>query len=395
MLKKIACLLAVCLLLCLFGGCSYTSDVVTLNVFNWGEYIDDEILDVNALFTEETGIRINYKTYESNESMYTLLQSGAAEYDVVIPSDYMIGKMIREGMLAKLNFDNIPNYQYIDEAYRHLAYDPLNEYSVPYTWGTVGIFYNKKYVDEADLEQGWDILWNEKYKGKIYMFDNARDSFGIALKKLGYSMNTEDPSHWQQAYDALAAQKPLVQGYFMDQVFQKMTNEEGWLAPYYSGDGANMITGEDGNEDIGFLVGCEGCSFLKQCAYLVKFFLIFVAVPYGLERTVLIAADHCVKAELVRIVECIPLFHCHVLRVVLTAERFFTITIDERLVVIEMVPCTIVDECIVLCIAVRKSLDLSLVSESLLPEQSVHDFSSLAEESHDLLVIVREGVVKR
>ncbi len=261
MLKKIACILAVCLLLCLLGGCGYTSDVVTLNVFNWGEYIDDEILDVNALFTEETGIRINYKTYESNESMYTLLQSGAAEYDVVIPSDYMIGKMIREGMLAKLNFDNIPNYRYIDEAYRNLAYDPLNEYSVPYTWGTVGIFYNKKYVDEADLAQGWDILWNEKYSGKIYMFDNARDSFGIALKKLGYSMNTEDPSHWQQAYDALAAQKPLVQGYFMDQVFQKMTNEEGWLAPYYSGDGANMITGEDGNEDIGFFVPDEGTNF--------------------------------------------------------------------------------------------------------------------------------------
>lgn len=261
MLKKIACLLAVCLLLCLLGGCSYTSDVVTLNVFNWGEYIDDEILDVNALFTEETGIRINYKTYESNESMYTLLQSGAAEYDVVIPSDYMIGKMIREGMLAKLNFDNIPNYQYIDDAYRNLAYDPLNEYSVPYTWGTVGIFYNKKYVDEADLAQGWDILWNEKYSGRIYMFDNARDSFGIALKKLGYSMNTEDPAHWQEAYEALAAQKPLVQGYFMDQVFQKMTNEEGWLAPYYSGDGANMITGEDGNEDIGFFVPDEGTNF--------------------------------------------------------------------------------------------------------------------------------------
>ncbi len=261
MLKKIACVLALCLLLCLLGGCGYTSNVVTLNVFNWGEYIDDEILDVNALFTEETGIRINYKTYESNESMYTLLQSGAAEYDVIIPSDYMIGKMIREGMLAKLNFDNIPNYRYIDEAYRDLEYDPRNEYSVPYTWGTVGIFYNKKYVDEADLEQGWNILWNEKYSGKIYMFDNARDSFGIALKKLGYSMNTEDPSHWQQAYEALAAQKPLVQGYFMDQVFQKMTNEEGWLAPYYSGDGANMITGEDGNEDIGFFVPDEGTNF--------------------------------------------------------------------------------------------------------------------------------------
>lgn len=258
-MKKLAILLALCLCCCVFGGChSATADTVTLNVFNWGEYIDDEILDVNALFTAETGIKINYKTYESNESMYTLLKSGAAQYDVVIPSDYMIGKMIEEGMLAKLNFDNIPNYKYIDEEYKNLTYDPHNEYSVPYTWGTVGIFYNKKYVDEADLAQGWDILWNEKYKDKIYMFDNARDSFAIALKKLGYSMNTTDPAHWQAAYEALAEQKPLVQGYFMDQVFQKMTNEEGWLAPYYSGDGALMITGEDGNENIGYFVPDQG-----------------------------------------------------------------------------------------------------------------------------------------
>lgn len=258
-MKKLACLLVACLLGGLLGGCGgYMTPTVTLNVFNWGEYIDDEILNVNALFTEETGIRINYKTYESNESMYTLLESGAAEYDVVIPSDYMIGKMIREGMLAKLNFDNIPNYRYIDEAYRNLAYDPTNEYSVPYTWGTVGIFYNKKYVDEADLAQGWDILWNEKYSGKIYMFDNTRDSFAIALKKLGYSMNTENPQELREAYAALAEQKPLVQGYFMDQVFQKMTNEEGWLAPYYSGDGAIMITGEDGNESLGFFVPEQG-----------------------------------------------------------------------------------------------------------------------------------------
>ena len=260
-MRKLTCLLVAVILCGMLGGCGswqFTDDTVTLNVYNWGEYIDDEILDVNALFEEETGIKVNYKTFESNESMYTILESGAAEYDVVIPSDYMIGKMIQEGMLAKLNFDNIPNYKYIDEAYKGLEYDPKNEYSVPYTWGTVGIFYNKKYVDEADLAQGWDILWNEKYAGKIYMFDNARDSFAIALKKLGYSMNTTDPAHWQAAYDALAAQKPLVQGYFMDQVFQKMTNEEGWLAPYYSGDGANMITGEDGNENIGYFVPHQG-----------------------------------------------------------------------------------------------------------------------------------------
>ncbi len=260
-MRKLTCLLTAVILCGMLGGCGSwqtTEKTVTLNVYNWGEYIDDEILDVNALFEEETGIKVNYKTFESNESMYTILESGAAEYDVVIPSDYMIGKMIQEGMLAKLNFNNIPNYKFIDEAHKGLEYDPNNEYSVPYTWGTVGIFYNKKYVDEADLAQGWDILWNEKYAGKIFMFDNARDSFAIALKKLGYSMNTTDPAHWQAAYDALAEQKSLVQGYFMDQVFQKMTNEEGWLAPYYSGDGANMITGEDGNENIGYFVPHQG-----------------------------------------------------------------------------------------------------------------------------------------
>ncbi len=265
MLKKLAYLLVVCLVCslvgCLLSGCTpfWKQDgVVTLNVYNWGEYIDDETLDVNALFEKETGIRINYKTFESNESMYTLLESGAAEYDVVIPSDYMIGKMIEKGMLAKLDFNNIPNYRYIDDEYKNLEYDPNNEYSVPYTWGTVGIFYNKKYVDEADLAQGWDILWNKKYAGKIFMFDNARDSFAIALKKLGYSMNTTDPAHWQAAYNELAKQKPLVQGYFMDQVFQKMTNEEGWIAPYYSGDGSLMIYGDDGNPNIGYFVPEQG-----------------------------------------------------------------------------------------------------------------------------------------
>ena len=273
MKRWICLLLALCMMICLFSGCKFGKDVITLNVYNWGEYISDgsdDLMDVNAQFEKEFGVRINYKTYESNESMYTLLESGAAEYDIVIPSDYMIGKMIQEGMLAKLNFDNIPNYKYIDEQYKGLEYDPNNEYSVPYTWGTVGIFYNKKYVDEADLAQGWDILWNEKYAGKIYMFDNARDSFAIALKKLGYSMNTANPDEWRAAYDALAEQKPLVQGYFMDQVFQKMTNEEGWLAPYYSGDGANMITGDDGNENIGYFVPHQGTNLFVDAMCVLE-----------------------------------------------------------------------------------------------------------------------------
>ncbi len=273
-MKRWLCLsLSLIMMIGLFSGCKFGKDVVTLNVYNWGEYISDgsdDLMDVNAQFEKAFGVRINYKTYESNESMYTLLESGAAEYDVVIPSDYMIGKMIQEGMLAKLNYDNIPNYKYIDEQYKNLTYDPNNEYSVPYTWGTVGIFYNKKYVKEEDLAQGWDILWDKDYAGKIYMFDNARDSFAIALKKLGYSMNTTNAKEWEKAYEELAKQKPLVQGYFMDQVFQKMTNEEGWLAPYYSGDGANMITGDDGNENIGYFVPEEGTNLFVDAMCVLK-----------------------------------------------------------------------------------------------------------------------------
>ena len=267
-MKKLSLFLVLCLVAALFIDFDFGDDILTLNVYNWGEYISDgsdDLMDVNAEFErwyeQEYGekIKVNYKTYESNESMYTLLKSGAAEYDVVIPSDYMIGKMINEGLLAKLNFDNIPNYQYIHDDYKNLEYDPNNEYSVPYTWGTVGIFYNTKYVSQAEVEeQGWDILWNPKYAGKIFMFDNARDSFMIALKKLGYSMNTTNETEWREAYEELAKQKPLVQGYFMDQVFQQMTNEEGWIAPYYSGDGANMITGDDGNEHIQYYIPDEG-----------------------------------------------------------------------------------------------------------------------------------------
>ena len=147
---------------------------VTINVYNWGEYISDGTdgtIDINAEFTRRTGIQVNYTTYPDNESLYSKLASGGASYDVIIPSDYMISKMIDEGMLEKLDFNNIPNFQYIDEAYRNPLYDPENEYSVPYTWGVVGIFYNKNYVSEEETKS-WDVLWNEKYAGKILMFDN-------------------------------------------------------------------------------------------------------------------------------------------------------------------------------------------------------------------------------
>ena len=286
-MKKLSFFLVLCLVAALFIDFDFGEDVLTLNVYNWGEYISDGsdgLMDVNAEFErwyeQEYGekIKVNYKTYESNESMYTLLKSGAAEYDVVIPSEYMIGKMVQEGMLAKLNFDNIPNYAYIDQTYIDILDRPyqdsqesITDYCVPYTWGTVGIFYNTKYVSQAEVEeQGWDILWNPDYAGKIFMFDNARDSFMIALTKLGYSMNTTNEAEWQAAYEELAKQKPLVQGYFMDQVFQKMTNEEGWIAPYYSGDGANMITGDDGNENIQYYIPDEGTNLFVDAMCVME-----------------------------------------------------------------------------------------------------------------------------
>ncbi len=252
-------LVVLLLFLTLFSSFSVSAEEVdtsvTLNVYNWGEYIDPT---VNDLFTEETGIKVNYKNFTDNESMYAVLDSGAAVYDIIVPSDYMIGKLINENKLAKLNFENIPNADKINPSLLNPNYDPENMYSVPYTWGTVGIFYNTKYVDKADLQEGWDLLWNEKYGGRIFMFDNPRDAFGIALLKCGYSLNTLSADEWNEAYEALRLQKPILHQYVMDQVYDKMINEEGWIAPYYAGDGIIMMDEEEGNPDIDFFVPTNG-----------------------------------------------------------------------------------------------------------------------------------------
>ncbi len=225
---------------------------VTINVYNWGQYIaegDEGSMDVIAEFEAAyPNIHVNYTTYDSNETMYTKLKTGGISVDVIIPSDYMIARMIDENMLLELNFDNIPNYQQIDEAYRNTAYDPENKYSIPYTWGTVGIIYNTKYVDQSDVT-GWELLWNQKYANKILMFGNSRDAFGIAEYLLGYDVNTTDRAELQAAADKLAEQKPLVQQYVMDEIFDLMENEEAWIAPYYAGDYL-LMAGE--NEDLAF-----------------------------------------------------------------------------------------------------------------------------------------------
>jgi len=216
---------------------------VTINVYNWGQYIadgSDDSLDIIAAFEEAyPNIKVNYTTYDSNETMYSKLVNGGITVDVIIPSDYMIARMRQEGMLLELDFDNIPNYQYIDNTFKNTSFDPENKYSVPYTWGTVGIIYNSQYVDEADVT-GWELLWNEKYAGKILMFDNSRDAFGITQYMLGYDVNTTNQAELQECADMLAKQKPVLQQYVMDQIFATMQNEEAWIAPYYAGDYLTM-----------------------------------------------------------------------------------------------------------------------------------------------------------
>lgn len=228
---------------------------VTINVYNWGQYISDGsdgYIDVNAAFTEATGIKVNYMTFDTNESLYTKLKTGGSSYDVIIPSDYMVGRLIAEDMLEPLDFDNIPNYQYVDEEFKNKEYDPQNQYSVPYTWGAVGLIYNTKYVEEL---HSWDALWDSRYADKILMFDNPRDAFGIAELLSGYSLNTQDPGQLADAATLLKAQKPVVQAYVMDQIFDKMEREEAWIAPYYAGDYLMMA---EENDALAFCYPDEG-----------------------------------------------------------------------------------------------------------------------------------------
>ena len=221
---------------------------VTINVYNWGQYIadgSDGSLDIIAAFEEAyPNIKVNYSTYDSNEIIYSKLANGGITVDVIIPSDYMIARLISENMLLELNFDNIPNYQYIDQTFRNTSYDPENKYSVPYTWGTVGIIYNSKYVDEADVT-GWELLWNEKYTDKILMFGNSRDAFGITQYMLGYDVNTIDEAELAECAQKLLEQKPVLQQYVMDEICGIMQNEEAWIAPYYAGDYLTMAEEND------------------------------------------------------------------------------------------------------------------------------------------------------
>lgn len=232
---------------------------LSINVYNWGEYIstgaDEGTLDVNGEFEKLTGIKVNYTNFATNEELYAKLKGGGAAYDVIIPSDYMISKMIDEEMIQPLDFENIPNFEYIMENFRNQDYDPENAYSVPYTWGTVGIIYDTTMIDIPPEEIDWDLLWNEDYADQILMFDNPRDAFAIAEIMEGFSLNTEDPDELEQAALKLRRQKKIVQGYVMDEVFDKMGAGDALIAPYYAGDALTIM--ED-NEDLDFVVPKSG-----------------------------------------------------------------------------------------------------------------------------------------
>lgn len=292
-MKKLLLLLSLCLLL---AGCAHINDTeeiteeteiqtlnisdkayyekfkgdnIQINVYNWGEYISDGseegTLDVNAEFTKLTGIKVNYTNFATNEELYAKLKNGGSSYDIIIPSDYMISRMIKEDMLEPLDLEKIPNFKYIMDKFKTSEYDPKSEYSVPYTWGTVGIIYNSSLVDETNID--WDILWNEDYSNNILMFDNPRDAFAIAETMLGYSLNTEKPEELQKAADLLKQQKKFVQAYVMDEIFDKMGVGEALVAPYYAGDALTLL---DEYEDLSFVIPESGTNLFVDAICIPK-----------------------------------------------------------------------------------------------------------------------------
>ena len=236
----------------IYGNNGAVSSGEQVIVYNWGEYLDPDVID---MFEEETGIHVIYEEYETNEIMYPKVQSGAIAYDVVCPSDYMVQRMIENNLLAEINFDNIPNIKYIDNIYMDLStqFDESNRYSVPYLWGTVGILYNRTMVDEP--VNSWGILWDEKYKDSILMQDSVRDAFGVALKYLGYSLNSTDLDELEEAKKLLIEQKPLVQAYVVDQVRDKMIGNEAAIGVIYSGE---ALYCQEENPDLEYVIPKEG-----------------------------------------------------------------------------------------------------------------------------------------
>ena len=245
-------------------GCGSSEEERVVNVCSWGEYIDENLI---YQFEEETGIKVNYQTAESNEALYSLLKTGAGDYDVIVPSDYMIARLIAEDMLAELDYSSIPNYEKIDAQYKGLSFDPENKYTVPYTWGTLGIIYNTTMVDEPITS--WDAMFDEKYAGNVLMIRNSRDALAAALLDLGYDLNTTDESQIREAYELLASakEKGVYQAFVMDEVFQKMEGGNAAIAMYYAGDYLTML---ENNPDLAYVVPEEGSNWFVDAMCILK-----------------------------------------------------------------------------------------------------------------------------
>jgi spermidine/putrescine-binding protein len=247
------------------GVLSYaTGSRPVVNVCSWGEYIDEDLI---TQFEEQTGIRVNYQTAESNEALYSLLKSGGADYDVVVPSDYMIGRLLAEDMLEPLDYSQIPNFSLIDGRFRNLSYDPDNRYTVPYTWGTLGIIYNTSLVDEEITS--WSALYDDKYAGQVLLINNSRDAIGEALFYLGCSVNTADKEEIRRAYELVADanRRGVFQGRVMDEVLQKMEGGNAAIATYYAGDYISM---RENNEDLAFVIPEEGSNWFVDAMCMLK-----------------------------------------------------------------------------------------------------------------------------
>ena len=255
----------VCAFIASVGVLSYaTGSRPVVNVCSWGEYIDEDLI---TQFEEQTGIRVNYQTAESNEALYSLLKSGGADYDVVVPSDYMIGRLLAEDMLEPLDYSQIPNFSLIDGRFRNLSYDPDNRYTVPYTWGTLGIIYNTSLVDEEITS--WSALYDDKYAGQVLLINNSRDAIGEALFYLGCSVNTADKEEIRRAYELVADanRRGVFQGRVMDEVLQKMEGGNAAIATYYAGDYISM---RENNEDLAFVIPEEGSNWFVDAMCMLK-----------------------------------------------------------------------------------------------------------------------------
>ena len=265
MKRIIAFALTVMMTVGLLAGCGDGGkEQRVVNVCSWGEYIDESLI---GEFEAQTGIHVNYQTAESNETLYSLLQTGGADFDVIVPSDYMIGRLIDEGMLAELDYSAIPNYDLIDPQYKSLSFDPENKYTVPYSWGTVGIIYNTKMVDEPITS--WGAMFDEKYAGQVLMINNSRDALAAALLDLGYSINTTDPGQLEEAFNLLknAKDSGVYQAFVMDEVFQKMEGGNAAIAMYYAGDYLTML---ENNEDLAFVIPEEGSNWFVDAMCVLK-----------------------------------------------------------------------------------------------------------------------------